>query len=105
LKAIVADQALACQALKEVAKGRMKVKFTPSCWRVGALALLVVPVGDGAFVGDLRVFGGGALGLAALLAVERLPGPAGLARGGAGLEFDAAELLGVSGRLSGSRSA
>jgi putative transposase len=29
LKAIVADQALQCQALKEVAKGRMKVKCGP----------------------------------------------------------------------------
>ena len=40
LKAIVADQALACQALKEVAKGRMKVKFGRRflcSWRVGVV--------------------------------------------------------------------
>jgi hypothetical protein len=37
LKRIVADQALNIDALEEVAKGRMKVKFTPSCWRVGVV--------------------------------------------------------------------
>ena len=37
LKAIVTDQALENRALKEVAKGRMKVKFPPSCWRVGVV--------------------------------------------------------------------
>jgi hypothetical protein len=37
LKAIVADQALENRALREVAKGRMKVKFPPSCWRVGVV--------------------------------------------------------------------
>ncbi len=37
LKAIVADQALECRALKEVARGRMKVKFPSSRWRVGVV--------------------------------------------------------------------
>jgi hypothetical protein len=37
LKAIVTGQALENRALKEVAKGRMKVKFPPSCWRVGVV--------------------------------------------------------------------
>ena len=37
LKTIVADQALQCQALKEIAKGRMKVKLGRWLWRVGAL--------------------------------------------------------------------
>jgi hypothetical protein len=37
LKRIVADQALNIDALEEVARGRMKVKFTPSCWRGGVV--------------------------------------------------------------------
>src|SRR3954453_13494576 len=35
LKAIVADQALGGQALREVAKGRMKIKSWLAAWRVG----------------------------------------------------------------------
>src|SRR4051812_34507212 len=78
--------------------GTLALSKSSRCGMCGALALLSVPLGDGAFVGRLGVLGDGALGLASLLAVQRLPRAAGLARLGAGLEFDASEFLGVGGR-------
>src|SRR4051794_21783250 len=93
LKKIVADQVLENEALKEVAKGRMTDESQAPAVAVACWPLSAGPVGDGAFVGGLGVFGGGALGLASLLAVQRLSSPARLARWRAGLEFDAAHLL------------
>jgi transposase-like protein len=96
LKRIVVNSALEIDALKEIARGRMKVKRSPEYLLL--VDVVGLPVGDGASVGVLGLLGGAALEFAALLAVDAVAGSAALASWRAGGELDLAELLRGGGR-------